>query len=71
MPTILSATRMAAKVINNETVTSKTLIDNIIINYDMEYQSDIIETGINDHYSIINFTFFCYYLRYLIVLSKC
>ena len=58
MPTILSATRMAAKVINNETVTSKTLIDNIIINYDMEYQSDIIETGINDHYSIINFTFF-------------
>ena len=55
MPTILSATRMAAKVIK---VTSKTLIDNIIINYDMEYQSDIIETGINDHYSIINFTFF-------------
>ena len=52
MPTILSATRVATKVINNQTVTSETLIDNIIINYDMEYQSGIIETSITDHYSI-------------------
>ena len=52
MPTILSPTRVATKVINNQPVTSKTLIDNIIINYDMEYQSGIIETSITDHYSI-------------------
>ena len=52
MPTILSATRVASRVINNQTVTSETLIDNILINYNMEYQSGIIETGITDHYSI-------------------
>ena len=52
MPTILSATRVATKVLNNQTVTSETLIDNIIINYDMVYQSGIIETSITDHYSI-------------------
>ena len=31
---------------------SETLIDNIIINYNMKYQSGIIETSITDHYSI-------------------
>ena len=52
MPTIYSATRVASKIINNQEVTTKTLIDNIMINYDMEYQSGIIETSITDHYSI-------------------
>ena len=52
MPTILSPTRVASKVINNQTVTTETLIDNIIINYDMEYQSGISESSITDHYSI-------------------
>ena len=52
MPTILSATRVATKIINNQEVTSETLIDNIMINYNMEYQSGIIETSITDHYSI-------------------
>ena len=52
MPTIFSSTRVATKVINNHEVTSETLIDNIMINYNMEYQSGIIETSITDHYSI-------------------
>ena len=52
MPTISSATRVATKIINNQEVTSETLIDNIMINYNMEYQSGIIETSITDHYSI-------------------
>ena len=52
MPTILSSTRVATKIINNQEVTSETLIDNIMINYNMEYQSGIIETSITDHYSI-------------------
>ena len=49
MPTILSSTRVATKIINNQEVTSETLIDNIMINYNMEYQSGIIETSITDH----------------------
>ena len=52
MPTIFSDTRVANKVINNQEVTTKTLIDNIMINYDMEYQSGLIDTSITDHYSI-------------------
>ena len=50
--TILSATRVASKISNNCEVISHSLIDNIIINYDMKYQSGIIETSITDHYSI-------------------
>ena len=52
IPTILSATRVEIKIKNNEEVLSETLIDNTIINYDMKYQSGIIETSITDHYSI-------------------
>ena len=52
IPTILSATRVETKIKNNEEVLSETLIDNIIINYNMKYQSGIIDTTITDHYSI-------------------
>ena len=52
MPTILSATRVASKMQNNQEIISKTLIDNIIINCNMKYQAGIIETSITDHYSI-------------------
>ena len=52
MPSIYSATRVASRIVNNQEVTTKSLIDNIMINYDMEYQSGIIETSITDHYSI-------------------
>ena len=52
MPTILSPTRVATKVQNGHSVTTETLIDNIFINYNMQYQSGIIETSITDHYSI-------------------
>ena len=52
IPTILSATRVEIKIKNNQEVLSATLIDNILINYDMKYQSGIIETSITDHYSI-------------------
>ena len=51
IPTILNATRVASKIVNNQEVISKTLIDNIMINYNMKYQSGIIETSITDHYS--------------------
>ena len=54
IPTIVSATRVAAKKQDNQEVTSATLIDNILINYDVKYQSGIIETSITDHYSIYN-----------------
>ena len=52
IPTILNATRVASKITNNQEVITKTLIDNIMINYNMKYQSGIIETSITDHYSI-------------------
>ena len=43
---------MASKITNNQEVLTKTLIGNIMINYNMKNQSGIIETGITDHYSI-------------------
>ena len=52
MPTILSPTRVATKEQNGQTITTETLIDNIFINYNMQYQSGLIETSITDHYSI-------------------
>ena len=52
IPTILNSTRVASKITNNQEVITKTLIDNIMINYNMKYQSGIIETSITDHYSI-------------------
>ena len=38
--------------LNDHEVTTKTLIDNILINPNIQYQSGIIETSITDHYSI-------------------
>ena len=52
VPTIFSATRVASKTHNNEVITTETLIDNIFINHNMNYQSGIIETSISDHFSI-------------------
>ena len=52
VPTIFSATRVATKTHNNELITTETLIDNIFINHNMNYQSGIIETSISDHFSI-------------------
>ncbi|CAL4063742.1 unnamed protein product, partial [Meganyctiphanes norvegica] len=52
IPTILSATRVASKIQNDQEIISETLIDNIFINHNMHYQSGIIESSITDHYSI-------------------
>ena len=52
IPTILSATRVASKIQNDQEIISETLIDNIFINHNMNYQSGIIESSITDHYSI-------------------
>ena len=52
LPTILSPTRVATRMINNKEITTKTLIDNILINHNIQYQSGIIETSITDHYSV-------------------
>ena len=52
IPTILKATRVATKILNDQEITSETLIDNILINYNTNYQSGIIESSITDHYSI-------------------
>ena len=52
IPTIFSPTRVASQVINNQQVTSSTLIDNIFINHNMSYQSVIIEFSITYIYSI-------------------
>ena len=52
IPTILSATRVASKIQNDQEIISETLIDNIFINHNMQYQSGIIESSITDHYSI-------------------
>ena len=52
IPTILSATRVASKMQNDQEIISETLIDNIFINHNMNYQSGIIESSITDHYSI-------------------
>ena len=52
IPTILSPTRVATQMLNDHEVTTKTLIDNILINPNIQYQSGIIETSITDHYSI-------------------
>ena len=55
IPTIFSATRVEFKDFINEdniiTEDTSTLIDNIFINNNIEYQSGIIETDISDHYS--------------------
>ena len=51
VPTIFSATRVAFKEQNEQETSTETLIDNIFINYNMDYQSGIIETDISDHYS--------------------
>ena len=52
MPTIFSPTRVATRLLNEQEIISKTLIDNIFINHNMQYQSGIIETTITDHYAI-------------------
>ncbi|CAL4059458.1 unnamed protein product [Meganyctiphanes norvegica] len=52
IPTILSATRVASKIQNDQEIISETLIDNIFINHNMNYQSGTIESNITDHYSI-------------------
>ena len=52
IPTILDATRVASKIVNNQEIITETLIDNILIKYNMNYQSGIIKTSITDHYTI-------------------
>ncbi|CAL4068362.1 unnamed protein product, partial [Meganyctiphanes norvegica] len=52
IPTIISATRIAYKIQNDQETISQTLIDNIFINHNMHYQSGIIESSITDHYYI-------------------
>ena len=52
MPTIFSPTRVASRIVNGQVTTSETLIDNIFINHNIQYQSGVIETSITDHYSI-------------------
>ena len=46
MPTIFSPTRVASRIVNEQVITSETLIDNIFINHNIQYQSGIIETSI-------------------------
>ena len=52
VPTILRPTRVATKIQNGQQHTSKTLIDNIFINHNMNHRAGIIESSITDHYSI-------------------
>ena len=52
IPTIHEATRIASKIKNGQEIITKTLIDNIFINHNMNFQSGIIETSITDHYTI-------------------
>ena len=53
VPTILAPTRIATKTLQNgQQVTTKTLIDNVIINPNITHQSGLIETFISDHFPI-------------------
>ena len=53
MPIITRATRVSTKLKNDgTTITSKTLIDNILIKANTNYISGVINTRISDHYSI-------------------
>ena len=52
VPTIFSATRVATIKQNGQYITTKTLIDNIFINHNINHQSGIIESTISDHYPI-------------------
>ena len=52
IPTILSPTRVATIIQNEQEVVTESLIDNIFINHNMKCLSGIIETSITDHYSV-------------------
>ena len=52
IPTVLSATRVASIVQNEQEIITETLIDNIFINHSMKCLSGLIETSITDHYSV-------------------
>ena len=52
VPTILKPTRVATKIKNGQEITTKTLIDNIFINHNMNHSAGIIESSITDHYTI-------------------
>ena len=53
IPTILGATRIATKTLNNgQIVSSKTLIDNAIIKFNMKHSSGLIDSFISDHFPI-------------------
>ena len=53
VPTILAPTRVATKTLQTgQQVTTKTLIDNIVLNPNITHQSGLIESTISDHYPI-------------------
>ena len=53
IPTILSPTRVATKTLQNgQQVTTRTLIDNILIKPNITHSSGLIESYISDHYPI-------------------
>ena len=53
IPTILKATRIATKTLQNgQTITSETLIDNILIKANLSSISGLIDTNISDHFPI-------------------
>ena len=53
VPTILSPTRIATKTLQSgEQVTTKTLIDNIIIKPNITHLAGLIESCITDHYPV-------------------
>ena len=52
LPTILSPTRVATIIQNEQEIVTETLIDNIFINNNMKCLTGIIETSITDHYSV-------------------
>ena len=53
IPTIFAQTRVATKTLQNgQTITSESLIDNILKNANLSYTSGLIDTNISDHFPI-------------------
>ena len=53
IPTIFAPTRVATKTLQNgQTITSETLIDNILIKANLSCTSGLIDTNISDHFPI-------------------
>ena len=51
-PSILAPTRISSILRDNNFVTTESLIDNIYLNTQKEFQSGILEISISDHYPI-------------------